>query len=92
MWTHEVHNHGHGDFCRGSSSTRYIEQYWFQLKMNLKKIYPIFPEFEYIYYIKEGEFRTYLSKKSDNDKTIAILKMLKKDMIIAHMIFLLKKK
>ena len=46
--------------------------------MNLKKIYPIFPEFEYIYYIKEGEFRTYLSKKSDNDKTIAILKMLKK--------------
>ena len=46
--------------------------------MNLKNIYRIFPKFKYIYYIKEGEFRTYLSKKSDNDKTIAIFKNVEK--------------
>ena len=28
VWTHEVLNHGHGDFSHGLSSTTYIEQYW----------------------------------------------------------------
>ena len=54
VWTHETHNHGHGDFGLGSHSTSHIEAFWSQLKNCLRKLYPIFPSKGFIYYIREG--------------------------------------
>ena len=72
VWTHETHNHGAGDFGSGTHSTSHIESYWSFFKSILKKLYPIFPHKKYIYFIREGEFRTKISGKS-KEKIISLL-------------------
>lgn len=65
-WTHEVHNHGHGDFGFGENSTSHIEQCWAHLKKFIKTIYGYIPSKNFIYYFREAEFRIILSKKENN--------------------------
>ena len=90
VWTHECHNHGHGDFGFGSHSTSHIEAYWSQLKNCLRKLYPIFPTKGFIYYIREGEFRCKLNGKTNEKIREILLKLFKKFLIIVIMNFLLK--
>jgi len=63
VWTHETHVHRHSNFGYGSHSTSYIEQFWGQIKQNIKKIYQIFAKIGYIYFFREMEFRYFLSEK-----------------------------
>ena len=77
VWTHETHNHGAGDFGQGTHSTSHIEGYWGFLKAVLKKLYPIFPNNNYIYYIREGELRTKISDKPKQKIISILLKMFK---------------
>ena len=72
LWTHETHNHRAGDFGNGTHSASHIEGYWCFLKTVLKKLYPIFPNNSYIYYIRDGEFLTKISDKP-KEKIVSIL-------------------
>ena len=77
VWTHETHNHGSSDFGLGTHYTSHIESYWAFFKSILKKLYPIFPHKNYIYYIREGEFRTKICGKTKNQIIVILNKMLK---------------
>ena len=77
VWTHETHNQGAGEFCLGTHSTSHIESYWAFFKSILKKLYPIFPHKNFIYYIREGEFRTKIYGKIKEQKIVILNKMLK---------------
>ena len=57
--THESHNHMANDLGERTHSKSYIKGYWCFLKTVLKKLYPIFPNNNYIYYIREGKFCTH---------------------------------
>lgn len=71
VWPHQSHNHGHCDFGTGSNSTSHIESYLSQFKNLALKLYPIFPHKRYIYFIRQIEFRTKISGKT-NDQIISI--------------------
>jgi len=77
VWTHETHNHCHGDFGTGEHSTSHIESYWILFKSISKKLYPIFPNTGYIYVIREIEFRSKIMNKKDNEIIDLFFKMLK---------------
>ena len=65
VWKYEINNHGHGDFWVGVHSTLNIEHTWSHLKNEITNIHNIFPKEDYIYYIREAEFRLNICKKSD---------------------------
>ena len=68
VWPHEIYNHGAGNFGLGLHSTSHIEVTWSHLKSQITNIYNIIPKTNYIYFIKEAEFRLNICKKSDIEK------------------------
>ena len=68
VWAHEIYNHGAGNFGIGSHSTSHIEVTWSHLKSQITNIYNIIPKTNYIYFIREAEFRLNICKKSDWEK------------------------
>ena len=77
VWEHEVHNHGHGDFGYGRHSTSHIEHTWNNIVQEIKIIYGHIPSKNYIYFIREGEFRLNICKKTDEKKLNIFYKILK---------------
>ena len=56
LYTHSVHNHGHGDFGVGLDSTSYIKSLWSQIKTILKQTYNSIPSQSYFLFVWEAEF------------------------------------
>lgn len=61
----------------GELSTSHIENTWAYLKASLKNIYNIIPKSNYVYFIRECEFRINIHKKNDNEKMNIFEKILK---------------
>ena len=72
---HSTHTHSLGNFGSGTDSTSHIEQLWAHLKLIIKKIYNIIPKNNFIYFLREAEYRRNLSLLSSNDKWIEILQL-----------------
>ena len=51
------HIHGHNDFGQGLESTNHIESIWSQLKSEIKGIYKTTPSLNFLYFIREPEWR-----------------------------------
>lgn len=68
VWKHEIHNHSLGNWGFGDHSTSHIEGTWSLLKKEISSIYNIIPKSNYIYYIREAEFRLNINKKSIKEK------------------------
>jgi hypothetical protein len=68
VWLHEIYNHGAGNFGIGFHSTLHLEVTWSHLKSQITNIYNIIPKTNYIYFIREAEFRLNICKKSDGEK------------------------
>ena len=62
------HIHGHHDFGYGSESTSYIESVWSDLKRLLNKFYNAVKPDNFIYFLKEMEWRKKVSKFSNAQK------------------------
>lgn len=67
-FTHETHNHGAGDFGLGERSTSHIESLWAEIKREFFSIYGIIPMNNFIYFLREIEFRVIIKKQGDAEK------------------------
>ena len=67
-FTHETHNHGAGDFGRGERSISHIQSLWAELKIEFFSIYGSIPMNNFIYFLKEIEFRVKIKNKNDDEK------------------------
>ena len=67
-FTHEIHNHGHGDFGTGKNSISHAEVLWAEMKKDFFAIYGIIPMNNFIYFLREIELRVIIKKKSDDEK------------------------
>ena len=65
---HIVHEHGRQHFGHGSESTSYIESILGQLKRIIAQIYNSLKPENFIYYLKEIEFRFNVRNKNSKDK------------------------
>ena len=68
VWTHEIHLHAQGDWGYGEHSTSKIEVTWSRIKNQITSIYNIIPKTNYIYYIREAEFRFNICKRNNSEK------------------------
>ena len=68
LFTHSVHNQGHGYFCLGLDSTSHIEQLWFQIKSLFEKIYYIIPKNNYVIFLRKMEFRIKIKEYNNQKK------------------------
>lgn len=75
---HEIYNHGAGNFGTGVNSTAHIENTWANLKNTIKNIYNIIPISNYIYFIRECEFRININKKAVEEKMTIFKSILRK--------------
>lgn len=63
-----LHIHGHNDWWRGQDSTSHIESIWQQLKLEIKSTYKMIPSLNFLYFLREAEwkiknkYRTYEEK------------------------------
>ena len=64
----ELHIHGSSDFRYGVNSTSHIESLWSQLKATIKNIYYIIPHQNFIYYLREAEWRIKNKAKTIEEK------------------------
>ena len=84
VWDHEIHIQGGRDFGFGDSSTSHIESTWANLKSKIKNIYNIIPHQNFIYFLREAEFRINISKKSDTKKQQIFTQVLKEVYLLNH--------
>lgn len=77
VWTQEEHIHQGGNFGLGNFSTSNIERVWTYIKGELKGLYKITPHKNFIYFLKEGEYRYITSKMNSEQKEKKIKKILK---------------
>ena len=63
-YTREVHINGASNFGYGINSTSNIESIWSQLKSVIKSIYYIIPHQNFLFYLREAEWR--IKNKSKN--------------------------
>ena len=63
-----IHIHGHHDFCHGDESTSHIESVWSDLKRLLSKAYVVVKSENFIYFLKDCEWRKKTSHLNLNDK------------------------
>ena len=68
VYTNEEYNHAYGNFGQGLHSTSHIESVWNSIKSEIKFLYRIIPHSNYIYYLRESEFRYIISKLSNTGK------------------------
>ena len=52
-----IHIHGNHDYCHGEESTSHIESVWSDLKSLLPKFYVSVKSENFIYFVKECEWR-----------------------------------
>ena len=67
-YEHHIYNHSRGNFGRGIDSTSRIESIWAELKSDLKKIYKTIRSTNFIYFLREIEYRRNLKKLNCNEK------------------------
>ncbi len=67
-YTHETHNHRRGDFGLDKKSTSHIEALWAEIKKEFFSIYGIIPMNNFIYFLREIEFRIIIKKKNNDEK------------------------
>lgn len=75
LYTYIVHNHSRGAFGSGLESTSRIESIWGQLKEKIKKLYHSIPSHNFLFFLREAEYRLIISKynkieKMDNFSTV----------------------
>ena len=68
FWTSEKHLHAQGVRGYGEHSTSKIEVTWSHIKNQITSIYNIIPKSNYIYYIREAEFRFNICKRNNSEK------------------------
>ena len=71
-YIHSTHIHAQGNFGNGNDSTSHIEQLWAHLKLIIKKIYNTIPKKNFIYFLRESEFRRNLSFLTYEEQWAAI--------------------
>ena len=76
-YIHSTHTHALGDFGAGNDSTANIEQLWAHLKHLIKKIYNTISINNFVYFLKESEFRRNLGFLNTLDKWKEIFDYLK---------------
>ena len=67
-YVHSNHTHTLGNFGSGEDSTSHIEQLWAHLKFLIKIINNMIPKNNFIYFLRESEYRRNLSFLSANAK------------------------
>ena len=67
-YTREVHIHGAADFGYGINSTSHIESIWSQLKAVIKSIYYIIPHQNFLFYLRDAEWRIKNKTKNLEEK------------------------
>ena len=77
VYIHEEYNHGQGNFGYGLHSRSHIESVWNTIKSEIKFLYRIIPHSNYIYYLRESEFRYIISKLNNAGKEKFFIKILK---------------
>ncbi len=65
---HHVYNHGRGNFGRGLDSTSHIEGFWSELKSYVKKMYYSIQSYNFIYHLREAEYRRLIKNLNANSK------------------------
>ena len=88
--THELHNHGAGDFWFSTHSTSHIEVLWAELKKEFNKIYGLIPMKNFIYFLREVEFRVIVKKMGDEKKMNTFKQLVKKVYDICNFKFMSK--
>ena len=68
VWEHKVFNHGAGNFGLGQYSTSHIEHTWNHIKQEIRQIYGSIPNQNFVYFLREAEFRLNISKLTNEDK------------------------
>ena len=63
-YSHEVHDHGAGDFGEGLHTTSQIESLWNELKSKIKNTYHIIPSNYFIHFLREAEWKIKNKNKS----------------------------
>ena len=59
-YIHMTFNHSRGIYCFGIISTSRIESVYSELKQLIKKIFGTIKEKNFVYFLKESEFRRYI--------------------------------
>ena len=67
-YTREVHIHGASDFGYGVNSTSHVESIWSQLKAIIKSIYYIIPHKNFLFYLREAEWRIKNKRRTLDEK------------------------
>ena len=67
-YTHHIYNHGHGNFVHGIDSTSRIESIWADIKVLIKKIYHKIPSKNFVYFLREAEYRRSLKSYNIKEK------------------------
>ena len=73
---HIVHVHGRNDFGMGNEATSHIESIWGQLKGLIVSIYNALTPENFIYYLKEMEFRYEVKDKNNKEKINQLISIL----------------
>ena len=75
-YIHSKHNHGHSDFGLGLESTSHFEGLWVQLKNNIRNIYYVIPEDNFLLFLRESEFRRNINNFDSNKKWFELLSII----------------
>ena len=67
-FTQEIYNQGDGDLGLDKRSTSHIESLWAEIKREFFSIYGIIPMNNFIYFLREIEFRVIIKKQSYDEK------------------------
>ena len=68
VYEHKVFNHVTGNFDRGQYSISHIEHTWNHIKQEIRQIYGSILNQNFVYFLREAEFRLNISKLSNEDK------------------------
>ena len=90
-YIHDVYNHARGNFGSGLSSTSRIEGLWGELKALLKKIYTRVNSDNFLYFLREMEYRRNIKSLNAEKKWKTFQLYLHVWVLIKLMEFYLKK-
>ena len=74
-YTRFEHIHGRNDFGHGIESTSHVESIWGQLKNAIKSTYYIIPNLNFLYYLREEEWKLKVKNLSFQDKLNDFMEM-----------------
>ena len=67
-YRHSIHIHGRNDFGIGLDSTSHIESIWGNLKQEIKRVYITIRSNNFLYFLRESEFKYKYNKLKDYEK------------------------